>query len=513
MLRYSLFEIYRKQNFMPQIKILNSKLFLAALLLFLPGPLFAKFDFNANCLKAYQLVFELKLNAARQMIAGEKKMNPDNAIVPLLENYADFFQLLTSDSKEDFNRLKGNKNARLDQIADDDFKSPYNLYAQAEINLQWALIRGRFGEQFNAAMEIKKANSCLQENAKKFPAFHLNLKGLGLINAVLGSLPDGFMKSTLSTFGIKGNVKSGLAMMQKLADALPKSTYEPFYEEVIFYYSFVLTDVTHSENAYAETMKYTARISDASLLKSYLKAYVSAKRGHNEAAINTPAERPSGGQFQAFPYLDYLMGIARLNKLDFSAAGYFNKFLQSNKGISYVKDSYLHLAWIELLSGDGKGYQLYTEKVKSAGYALHERDKQALSEALSGAPNTGLLKARLLFDGGYYSKSLEALSGVKEVELGQLKDKTEYHYRLGRNNEELGKLDEALEHYQKAVQYGKGLKAYFAANSALFMGKIYMKKKNFGLAKASFNTAINMKGHQYENSIESQARDSLKRIN
>lgn len=498
---------------MKRITFLKNKLCLAALLSFLPGPIFAKFDFNRNCLNAYGLIFELKLNAARQLIVAEKKANPNNSIVPLLENYVDFFQLITTDNKDDFDRLKGNKGKRLDQIEEDEDKSPYSLYAQAEINLQWALIRGRFGEQFNAAMEIKKANAYLQENAKKYPSFQLNFKGLGLISAVLGSLPDGFMKSTLSTFGIKGNVKSGLAMMQKLAAGLPSSSYEPFYEEVVFYYSFALVDVAHSENAYAETMKYASRIGDGSLLKSYLKAYVCAKRGHNDEAIAILAERPAGAQYQSFPYLDYLMGIAKLNKLDLNAAAYFNKFLQNNKGISYIKNSYLHLAWIELISGDIKGYNLYAGKVRGAGFAINERDKQALNEVAAGAPNVALLKARLLFDGGYYSRSLEILSRLKESDLNLVKDRTEYFYRLGRNNDELVKWDIALQHYQKAVNYGKGLKAYFAANSALFMGKIYMKNKKYAQAKSCFNTAINMKGHQYENSIESEARDSLKRMN
>lgn len=498
---------------MPKKRLLTNKIFLAVFLLFVPGTLFAKFDFNANCLKAYALIFELKLNAARQLIAVEKRVNPGNSIVPLLENYADFFQLLTSDNKADFDRLKGFKNARLDQIEEDREKSPYSLYAQAEINLQWALIRGRFGEQFNAAMEIKKANAYLKDNAAKYPAFQLNAKGLGLINAVLGSLPDGVMKSTLSTFGIKGDVKKGLEMMRQMVSGLPKSVYEPFYEEAVFYYSFVLVDVAHSENAYAETMKYVARVSDASLLKSYLIAYVCAKKGHTETAVTTLLNRPTGQQYQSFPYLDYLTGIAKLNKLDLTAATYFNRFLQVNKGVSYVKDSYLHLAWIELISGDLKGYELYAAKVKSAGHAINERDKQAMNEAASITPNTGLLKARLLFDGGFYAKSLEVLKGVKEGDLKFVKDRTEYFYRLGRNNDELGKTDAALENYQKAVNYGKSLKAYFAANSALFMGKIYVSKRNYTQAKSCFNTAINMKGHQYENSIESEARDSLKQIN
>jgi len=486
---------------------------LIILLFCLPVSVFAKFDFNTNCLKAYGLIFELKLTSARHMVASEKKVNPTNAIVPLLENYIDFFQLLTTDNKDLFNQLKGYKAARLDMIAADDQNSPYYLYAQAEINMQWALIRSRFGEQFNAAMEIKKANSYLQDNAKKFPGFQMNAKGLGVINAVLGILPNGLMKSTLATFGIKGDLQKGIGMMQKLVTALPSSALAHFYEEAVFYYSFVLTDVAHSPIAYIESKKYLARIPDSSLLKSYLKAYVCAKTGHNEEAIEVLSARPTGNLYTSFPYLEYLTGMVRLNKMDLNSGLYFNRFLEQNKGVSYVKDSYLHLGWIALLKGEGKDYATYVEKVKALGYSFNERDKQAFNEVSLGTPNVSLLKARLLSDGGYYSRSQEVLGGLEENELKLVKDRTEYHYRLARNQEELGKLDSALENYQRAVDYGRNLKAHFAANSALLMGKIYMKRKNFTAAKASFNTAIGMKGHLYENSIESAAKDSLKRLN
>ena len=128
-------------------------------------------------------------------------------------------------------------------------------------------MRSRYGEYFTAAREIKKANSLLQENSKKFPGFHLNGKGIGLINVFLGNLPDGTLKSMLSTFGVRGDVQKGLVMLDKLAQNLPRSAFEPFYEEVVFYYSYVLSDVIHSPDAYAKTMKYTARIADSSLLK------------------------------------------------------------------------------------------------------------------------------------------------------------------------------------------------------------------------------------------------------
>eukprot|EP01133_Synstelium_polycarpum_P011275 gene11275-13157_t len=483
------------------------------LVLILPLKGFSNFDFNANCQKAYKSIFELRLNAARQLIASEKEVHPENSIVPLLENYVDYFYLITTENKADFDKFKERKSERLDRIEDDkDRNSPYYLYAQAEVNLQWALLRGKYGEYFTAAREIKRANSLLNDNSKKFPGFHLNLKGLGLINAFLGNLPDGLLKSTLSTFGIKGNLQTGIAMLDKLAESLPKSTFEPFYEEVVFYYAYVLIDIAHSPSAYSKTMKFTARIEDTSLLKSYLQAYVCAKSGHNDEAISILSQRPSGGTYQAFPYLDLLMGTAKLNKLDYSAGTYFNRFLALNKGVNYIKDANLHLAWVALLKGDTGAYSAFLAKVKNSGYTYIEKDKQALNEAAAPGPMIELLKARLLFDGGYFAKASEVLSTLKTDNM-VAKNKTEFYYRRGRVNDELGKDEDALSDYQEAINNGKNLKYYFAANAALQMGKIYEKNKNVSKAKASYNTAIAMKDHEYESSIESQAKAGLKRLN
>lgn len=480
--------------------------------LILPCAASANFDFNANCLKAYQLIFELKLNGARQLIAVEKKVHPKNAIIPLLENYVDYFHLITSENKNDFDRLSSMKSVRISQIEDEESNSPYYLYAQAEINLQWALLRSRYGEYFTAAREIKKANSQLQENSKKYPGFHLNAKGLGLINVFLGNLPDGILKSALSAFGIKGDVQKGVAMLDKLAQNLPRSTYEPFYEEVVFYYSFVLSDLVHAPDAYAKTMKYTDRISDSSLLKSYLQAYVCARNGHNDEAINILSNKPAGEAYQPFAYLELLMGTAKLNKLDYSAESNFKRFLSLNKGVNYIKDANLHLAWTALLSGDTGAYRGYMTKVKSLGYTYGEKDKQALNEATAPAPNIALLKSRLLFDGGYYTKALNVLSGESVGNYSSVKDKVEYYYRSGRINDALGNSETALQNYQNTINYGKNLKYYYAATAALNMGKIYAEKNNNLNAKKCFNIAIGLKNHEYENSIEAQAKEGLRKL-
>jgi hypothetical protein len=478
----------------------------------MPTWAFAKFDFNANCLKAYDAIFALKLTTARQLIATERRVNPDNGIVPLLENYVDYFYLLTTDSKVEFDKLKQKKSERLDQLEEQNSSSPYYLYAQAEINLQWALVRGRYGEYFTAAREIKKAYGQLQENQKAFPAFILNAKGIGLVNAFLGNLPDGILKSTLSTFGIRGDLAKGIAMLDRLAETLPQSKYEPFFEEVVFYYSFVLNDIAHSPAAYAKTMKYTSRIDDDSLMKTYLQGLVASKSGHNDEAINILRARPTGSVYQSFPYLDFLLANAKLNKLDLSSANDFSRFLLLNKGVNYIKDSNLHLAWVALLRGDNDAYNSFVIKVKSTGYTYQEKDKQALNEANDAIPQKVLLKARLLFDGGYYSKALELLSSSAENDFSAGRDRTEYFYRLGRILDELGRDDEAILKYERAIKAGRTLKYYYAANSALLAGKTMERKRHWAKSKAYFNLAVQMNNHDYESSIESQAKAGLNRI-
>src|SRR5690606_36542968 len=92
------------------------------------------------------------------------------------------------------------------------------------------------------------------------------------------------------------------------------------------------------------------------------------------------------------------------------------------------------------------------------------------------------------------------------------RDRTAFFYRRGRINAELNKREEALSDFQEAIDTGKGLKYYYAANAALQIGKIYEHKKNYMKARQAYNVAIQMKDHDYESSIETQAKAGLTRI-
>ena len=106
----------------------------------------ANYSFNTRCLQAYKAIFDFRLNDARALIQQEKLQNPQNGIPVLLDNYIDYISLLTSDNKTDYNRLLDRKSGRIDILEENKENSPYYLFAQAEVYLQWGLIKGKFGD-------------------------------------------------------------------------------------------------------------------------------------------------------------------------------------------------------------------------------------------------------------------------------------------------------------------------------------------------------------------------------
>ena len=475
-------------------------------------PAFANFDFNANCQQAYTNILALKLKKARLLIDQEKAAHPANSIAVLLDNYYDYFWLLTTDSKADFDRLKQNKGKRLNLLEAEDENSPYYNFSLAQVNLQWALIHSRFGENTAAGFEINKASKLLQANNKKYPNFLPDDIPLGVVNVLLGALPDGTLKSALSFFGVKGSIVTGMNGLQQLAVKLPRSGYSFYEDELVFYLTYIQSYVTADSKAYEKMQQYTADMDNGSLLKTYIKSFVAMRTGRSTEAVEYLEHRPTGSDYQPYPYLTYLIAVSKMNRLDKNADDYFRDFLSETKGVSYVKDAYLHLAWASLLNGDQRAYQNYIQQVKTKGYLFNDKDRQAVTEAGNPIPNTDLLKARLLFDGGFYERALKLLADKNPAGFTTIAERAEYHYRLGRIYDAMEKYDDALHNYQLTIAEGKGTPYYYAPTAAVKMGNIYELQHNRAEATHYYNMAIAFKNHQYESSIEQKAREGLKRL-
>ncbi len=500
------------------MKILKRAGILLCLLLFFYVPkLIASteqtyFQFSQNCLEAQQYIKVLKLDKARAILEREHAINPNNVAVNYLEDYIDYYYLITNQQLDELHRLEKNRDLRLARIKKSDPNSPYYLYTQAEINLHWAFSRVFNQEYVSAALEFRSAYQLLENNKKKYPLFKPNDKSLGMLKAVLGSIPENY-KWILSVIGMRGNLSEGLKEIKEYLDQ-KEFPHEQLIEKqsAEFYYTFLLLNFGEKQDCWKFCESVTEDYS-TNLLSAYLRAFVGVKCAHNDDALITCAHRPHGNEYTPFYMMDFLTGQAKLNKLEKDADVYLKKFVSFYKGQNLVKDAYKRLSWFYLLEGDTIKFTIYQGLSRKYGAANSDEDKNAQRESEAGIyPDIILLKARLLFDGGYYAKAEETIKS-HSTNFKSHYQQIEYYYRYARIMQESNKISKAIEWYNQTIKVAGNNNLYFAPNSCLQLGFIYEKLGFKELAKFHFEKVLTYKNYDYKSSVTQKAKAALSKLN
>lgn len=471
----------------------------------------AAFVMNPNCIAAYNAIFDLRYTEARKLIQDEKIHNPGNGITVLLEDYLDYLYLQNTNNKGAYDKWGDRKSDRIDSIQDNDKNSPYYLFAQAEVYMHWGMLKAQFGDYSSSIFDLNKAKKLLNENAEKYKDFTPNKKSQAWLELVFGAIPSN-LKGIASFFGVKGNVESGYKHLEAAKAELANSKFSFYNDELIYLICQANVDVLHTKTGYERLIAMLNEMNEKSLLKKYMQGFVAFKMGHSADAIGFLSAAPQGGEYLTLPAINYYLGNAKLCRMDNNADDYLLKFIKENQGQMYVKDTYSKLAYFALMNNDEAGYNNYLKLVRAKGAATDEKDKQALKEANDARPDLDLLKARFYFDGGFYTNALTLLKKQDVNDLKLMRDKIELYYRLGRVYDRMNNGADALTNYQKSISIGSTSSYYYAANAALFSGMIYEQKKDYKKATELYNTALQMKNHEYQNSIDTQAKEGLTRI-
>jgi tetratricopeptide (TPR) repeat protein len=253
------------------------------------------------------------------------------------------------------------------------------------------------------------------------------------------------------------------------------------------------------------------------VVNNHLFTYMAANLGiHNK--MNEYAEQVLMNRNKSADYLvtnawDYQMSMVKMNKLDLTnAAFYLEKFLKEFKGKSFVKDACQKLSWVYYLKGDMKTAEATRKKLLLTGSLDNDPDKKAQKDAKSGSwPNTELLKARLLSDGGYHQDALNMLRGKSRTDFRKTEEQLEFVYRLGRIYDDLKQDNSALQYYQQAIQLGEKRSEYFAARASLQAGLIYERQGNKAMAIKFYEKCLDMEDHEYKDSIDQRAKAGIQR--
>lgn len=475
----------------------------------------ASFTFNDNCKQAYTDMMGLRFAKAGIRLQSEKRLNPENQVPYIIDNYIDFLKVLIGEEEKDFIYLQKNKEPRLQKLAEDGQDSPWYLYSQSLIYLQSGVARIKFAEYVNAGLDINRAYRLLNENQRKFPDFVMNKASLGILHSLIGTVPAKY-KWAVNSLQFDGTIPEGNSEINEAYQQLISDPQLSFLlPETVFLLTFVTLNLSADIPAalsLAEkinTSPLTSIVYESPLL-IYAFANIYSRAGENDKVIQLLTECPHTSDRYPFHYLNYMLGVAKLNRLDKDASYPLLNFLGSFKGKNYIRSAYMHLAWYYLIENDTQHYNTYIERIKLRGNNQVDNDREALTFASENIkPDMQLLKARLLFDGGYYARAKLELDGYK---ADNEKAALEYTYRLGRIYHNWGKFDEAVNYYNETIRKGEKSPFFFAANSSLQLGIIYENRNDYVQAKKYYLKVLDMDFNEYQFSITNKAQAGLNRI-
>jgi tetratricopeptide (TPR) repeat protein len=463
-----------------------------------------------GCQQAYRYVVDLRFPQADSLLKEEEKTG--NVIPLFIRTKMYFLQAFISEERSDYDRFIKFRNRLLDRLQKETpAASPYFLMIKSETAFCNAALKFKNNELLTAAYEFRKAYRMIQENKRRYRHFAENNKVAGVMHVLIGAVPSQY-RWLVSLLGFSGTIQQGMQELESLYElTLTNASLSHLQDEMIFIIAFLKWHLQNQKEQAAAMADVMTRSSSPILHFGAASIYL--YNGDNDKIIALLDGRTYPPDIHPLIYLDYLLGTALLNKGDYRADIYFKNYISQFRGTSFVRSAIQKTGWIAFLQGDTATYLKAMQQIIQVHGDFTDEDKQALQEARSRLlPHADLLRARLFFDGGYYHQSLKTLATLKTDQLTTLRDQIEYIYRLARVYDKFNDREKAIRYYLETIRIGRDKSWYFAANSALMLGQLYEREKDFNRAAHYFRQCIDMRNHDYENSLEQKARAGLNRI-
>ena len=469
----------------------------------------AEFTFNENCKKAYTHIFNLEKDEANYLIKVEELYNPSNPSVIFLKSGMMFMEGVL---KEDI--------AATTQFFElhDDFLNKAENEITEDDNINWLIVESYFhaallnfknGNYIKGAWQLHKSYKIAERYEDKNI---LSFKITGLTESFLGTVPDEY-QWVLKIFGMNGDLTSGKNKLYKLLNEASKNPDLKFIlPEMVFYTAYVEGNLLNNKNTALNIIN--SHQEATGIFTDYIHSSLLMKSGNSDEAkkILERSFIKYENTDHPFPYMNYMLGMVKLQNFDYNSKKLFNNYLERYKGNHYKKSAMQKLAWIALLKNNSKEYYEKIQEVKLIGNEETDEDRQAMIEANNNeAPDINLLKSRLLSDGGKYTSAEKILEEMNPKNLNT-KNFVEYHYRYGRIKQEQKDYDLTEFYFIKTISLQGEQNFYFAPNAALQIAMIAEENKDINKSEEYYKKAYSYKKHEYKNSIQQKAKAGLERI-
>ena len=448
--------------------------------------------------KAYERALNLDFAAVHQLIPS-----PTTTQHHYVVSLAEALELLLNEDAEKFSVFEERFNNRLERKTK--LNSPEDLFLQAEIRTQWAFVYLKFGHEFDAALNLRQAYLTVEAIKERFPHFQPVNKTSGLLNVVIGSVPQKY-NWVLSLLSIQGSTAKGLEELSRVNGIFA------FESKVI--HALILGFLQQQPSDGMEKIHQVLAEHPTNRLALFLGSALARKSRLSDEALSMLDSLDNQSEDVTLHLAQYLRGELYLYKGQYlQAIASYRWFIGNYRGQNGLKDAYYKIGLCYWLNGNPNDAHATFKIARTIGKDASEADKYAArSLAEAELPHVMLTRARYATDGGYYERARIILDSIQASVIPTDRDQAEYFYRKARLAHYTKEIHSAKKLYLKSIQITGDHPWYFAPNSCLQLGYIALEEGAESAAKNYFNRALTYNKHEYKNSIDSKARSALGQI-
>lgn len=481
--------------------------------LFLQSPAQPSLRFTPDAIAAYRQITRLEMDQASNTLRRMDRSDPQNRLIVFLRIEQAFLRCLITESPAAFEQFNQLIHPGIQSIQAVKVPSPWTSHCLGELYMMKGIIAYKQRDLLQAAREIRRGYRTIQEGLADYPKFLPSRRDMAILQLLIGTVPDRYQWAVELLSGIRGSTSQGQAVLSGISSNF-RAQGHFLMEETVFLEAILLHYVLgRTSEAHALGKSLQERDPGHPVLL-FLRSLLAQEDGHNDDTIRLLSTRQGDPRQMPFPYLTYLEGKAYLYRLDLDKAqSLMSDWLDGWQGTSLRADACQKLAWCALLDGYEGDFRRWMNRCAQEGPVYLEQDKQAQADARDGhIPHTGLLRARLLFDGGYFEEARGVLDRMDPATLLRDEDRLESTYRRGRVAQAMNHSTEAIRWLGITWNSGRDAKWHFACASALQLGHIYQACGNLSEAETWYHRCLSVQPDRYGDGLHQKAKAGLHQL-
>ncbi|MBK3516030.1 hypothetical protein [Carboxylicivirga marina] len=353
--------------------------------------------------------------------------------------------------------------------------------------IQQSLLHWNSGSNTDGARSFYKAHRLFRRiNAESYPNEYQKLQAI--FNVFLSQIPVNY-QFWASLFGLEGDLNKGLSEMKQYAQTNINN------QEAQVLYSYCLLKFGNARKKETILLIQQSQ-NNASPILNFVLASLAVKNRMGQDGLDF-MESIEAKQFDSFPLLQYQHARVKLNQLDTNSYNALQSFLSNYSGNSFKTDAMMRQAWYFHIQHDNQKRDSLIQIIHQQTKLPTTNDRQAAKEVaqLKSVP-VDLLKARLLYDGGFYNGAHQLLSTIDPNELESFY-LAEFFYRLAKIDVELNKHLEAIQSFDKVIEVTQNDTRYIGPYAAIEAAKIMLSQNNMHRCRFYLEQASQLNTGEY----------------